>query len=85
MSEKMRSGVLILFLVLGKFSATLLGHVFKPTMSQQVPSSSKLNLRGYVDDSMNVSKYKREGHGHIGTQSSQPFILIQINISIFLN
>ena len=57
MSEKMRSGVLILFLVLGKFSATLLGHVFKPTMSRQFPSSSELNSRGYVDDSMNVSKY----------------------------
>ena len=85
MSEKMRSGVLILFLVLGKFSATLLGHVFKPTMSRQFPSSSKLNLRGYVDDSMNVSKYKREGHRHIGKQFSQPFILIQRNISIFLN
>ena len=57
MSPEIRSEVLIIFLCLGQFSTALLAYVFKPKMTQQVPSSSESNLTGYkIDDSLNVSK-----------------------------
>ena len=53
MSSAIQS-VLIIFFFLGQLSPTLTSsYVLKPMMSQQVPSSSELNLRGYVEDSMN--------------------------------
>ena len=56
MCNEIRLNVLITFLLFGQFSTTFSSYVFQPIMSQEVPSSPELKLRGSsikIEDSLN--------------------------------